>query len=96
MAGLVIGGSDTGKELVESHDVDLGSFKITFDQQKLLILFLSVAFTGSEAVGREVSKKVASRFGQVILELGGNNGNDYFGIVALRNKFNISFILQLL
>ena len=63
---------------------------------KIIDPFLSVAFTGSEAVGREVSKKVASRFGQVILELGGNNGNDYLGIVVLRNKSNISFILQLL
>lgn len=40
-----------------------------------------VSFTGSEAVGREVNKNVAARFGQVILELGGNNGN-HFGIVV--------------
>ncbi|KAI0649952.1 NAD-aldehyde dehydrogenase [Trametes meyenii] len=32
-----------------------------------------VSFTGSEAVGREVGKVVQSRFGKVLLELGGNN-----------------------
>lgn len=31
VAGLVVGGTDTGKELVESHDVDLGRFKIKLD-----------------------------------------------------------------
>ncbi|KAF9530542.1 NAD-aldehyde dehydrogenase [Crepidotus variabilis] len=34
-----------------------------------------VSFTGSEAVGRNVGEKVASRFGKVILELGGNNAS---------------------
>lgn len=33
-----------------------------------------VSFTGSEAVGRKVGKVVQSRFGKVLLELGGNNG----------------------
>lgn len=32
-----------------------------------------LSFTGSEARGREVSMKVAGRFGQSLLELGGNN-----------------------
>ncbi|GAA6014212.1 hypothetical protein JCM10207_006133 [Rhodosporidiobolus poonsookiae] len=32
-----------------------------------------LSFTGSEARGREVGMKVASRFGQSLLELGGNN-----------------------
>ncbi|KAF7799667.1 hypothetical protein EIP86_010907 [Pleurotus ostreatoroseus] len=32
-----------------------------------------VSFTGSEAVGRQVGKIVQSRFGKVLLELGGNN-----------------------
>ncbi|PCH36897.1 succinate-semialdehyde dehydrogenase [Wolfiporia cocos MD-104 SS10] len=32
-----------------------------------------VSFTGSETVGREVGKVVQSRFGKVLLELGGNN-----------------------
>jgi aldehyde dehydrogenase family 7 protein A1 len=36
-----------------------------------------VSFTGSEYVGRSVGKTVASRFGKVILELGGNNGLFY-------------------
>ncbi|KAF9476090.1 NAD-aldehyde dehydrogenase [Pholiota conissans] len=34
-----------------------------------------VSFTGSEHVGRIVGKSVASRFGKVILELGGNNAS---------------------
>lgn len=34
-----------------------------------------VSFTGSEQVGRLVSMEVASRFGQSILELGGNNAS---------------------
>lgn len=34
----------------------------------------TVSFTGSEAVGRHVGKVVQSRFGKVLLELGGNNG----------------------
>jgi aldehyde dehydrogenase (NAD+) len=32
-----------------------------------------VSFTGSTAVGRRVSERVAARFGRTILELGGNN-----------------------
>jgi hypothetical protein len=35
-----------------------------------------VSFTGSEHVGRKVGKKVQSRFGKVLLELGGNNGKE--------------------
>ncbi|KAH9947837.1 NAD-aldehyde dehydrogenase [Amylocystis lapponica] len=34
-----------------------------------------VSFTGSEAVGRQVGKTVQSRFGKVLLELGGNNAS---------------------
>ncbi|GAA5943696.1 hypothetical protein JCM3775_001339 [Rhodotorula graminis] len=34
-----------------------------------------LSFTGSEARGRDVSIKVASRFGQSLLELGGNNAS---------------------
>ena len=34
-----------------------------------------ISFTGSTAVGRMVAEKVASRFGNTILELGGNNAN---------------------
>ncbi|GAA5885289.1 hypothetical protein JCM16303_005989 [Sporobolomyces ruberrimus] len=34
-----------------------------------------LSFTGSEARGREVSMKVAGRFGQSLLELGGNNAS---------------------
>ncbi|KIM41628.1 hypothetical protein M413DRAFT_445600 [Hebeloma cylindrosporum] len=56
-ASLVTGGKDTGKAIVESHDVEL------------------VSFTGSEHAGRNVGKTVASRFGKVILELGGNNAS---------------------
>lgn len=33
-----------------------------------------MSFTGSENVGRQVGKVVQSRFGKVLLELGGNNG----------------------
>lgn len=36
---------------------------------------LPVSFTGSENVGRIVGKNVQSRFGKVLLELGGNNGS---------------------
>ena len=39
-----------------------------------VIQYPSVSFTGSEGVGRSVGKVVQSRFGKVILELGGNNG----------------------
>ncbi|KIM92238.1 hypothetical protein PILCRDRAFT_57516 [Piloderma croceum F 1598] len=34
-----------------------------------------VSFTGSEAVGRVVGKRVQTRFGKVLLELGGNNAS---------------------
>ena len=34
-----------------------------------------VSFTGSTAVGRQVSRVVHERFGRTILELGGNNAN---------------------
>lgn len=39
-----------------------------------MILFFSVSFTGSEVVGCDVGRRVTSRFGKSILELGGNNG----------------------
>ncbi|THH08790.1 hypothetical protein EW145_g2462, partial [Phellinidium pouzarii] len=34
-----------------------------------------VSFTGSESTGREVAKAVQSRFGKILLELGGNNAS---------------------
>ncbi len=39
-----------------------------------LTYLCTVSFTGSERVGRQVGKVVQSRFGKVLLELGGNNG----------------------
>jgi len=39
-----------------------------------ILIVRQVSFTGSEYVGRIVGKTVMSRFGKVILELGGNNG----------------------
>jgi Aldehyde dehydrogenase family len=39
-----------------------------------MVPLVIVSFTGSEAVGRKVGKVVQSRFGKVLLELGGNNG----------------------
>ena len=44
-------------------------------QNTELGLGLPVSFTGSENVGRIVGKNVQSRFGKVLLELGGNNGS---------------------
>ena len=38
------------------------------------MFYPAVSFTGSEATGRKVAKAVQSRFGKVLLELGGNNG----------------------
>lgn len=43
-----------------------------------LVSLSLVSFTGSERVGRIVGQNVASRFGKVILELGGNNGVFYY------------------
>ena len=40
-----------------------------------MVTWPSVSFTGSENVGRIVGKNVQSRFGKVLLELGGNNGS---------------------
>ena len=66
------GGKDVGAEVVESRDVELGTF-YPWVRARLLTLIV-VSFTGSERVGRDVSQEVMSRFGKVILELGGNNG----------------------
>jgi hypothetical protein len=52
------------------------SFVLKVDYLRILIV-LQVSFTGSEHVGRVVGKTVMSRFGKVILELGGNNGTVY-------------------
>ncbi|GAA5979536.1 hypothetical protein JCM5350_004926 [Sporobolomyces pararoseus] len=48
---------------------DVGEALVTDKRVDLL------SFTGSEARGREVSMKVAGRFGQSLLELGGNNAS---------------------
>lgn len=76
VAGLVTGGKDVGSAVVESKDVDLGKFKFHRNTINLMLIedFRLVSFTGSEHVGRIVGKTVMSRFGKVILELGGNNG----------------------
>lgn len=39
----------------------------------MLMSLPAVSFTGSESTGRQVAKTVQSRFGKVLLELGGNN-----------------------
>ncbi|KIJ47500.1 hypothetical protein M422DRAFT_248921 [Sphaerobolus stellatus SS14] len=48
---------------------DVGEAIVESDQVNM------VSFTGSEAVGRQVGKVVQSRFGKVLLELGGNNAS---------------------
>jgi aldehyde dehydrogenase family 7 protein A1 len=72
VASLVTGGKDTGEAIVESRDVELGKGYIPYLRSDDYVS--TVSFTGSESVGRIVGKTVASRFGKVILELGGNNG----------------------
>jgi len=75
VASLVTGGKDTGKAIVESHDVELGQGPSYLPCLRVPNFMLpTVSFTGSESAGRSVGKTVASRFGKVILELGGNNG----------------------
>lgn len=44
---------------------------------------LVVSFTGSEAVGKIVGKAVQDRFGKVLLELGGNNGEPLGAIIYI-------------
>jgi aldehyde dehydrogenase family protein len=39
-----------------------------------------VSFTGSENIGRIVGRNVQSRFGKVLLELGGNNGSSLISL----------------
>ena len=51
------------------------TFQILIVGHKILKLGPTVSFTGSESVGRIVGKHVQSRFGKVLLELGGNNGS---------------------
>jgi aldehyde dehydrogenase family 7 member A1 len=55
LCSLVCGGTDVGKAMSESSQVNL------------------LSFTGSTAIGRIVGETVQSRFGKVLLELGGNN-----------------------
>jgi aldehyde dehydrogenase family 7 protein A1 len=77
VAGLVTGGKDVGEALVQSQDVDMGASCLSLDARTVLTLVTVpslVSFTGSENVGRAVGKIVQSRFGKVLLELGGNNG----------------------
>lgn len=74
VAGLVTGGKDVGEALVQSREVDMGTYaspQVNETQPSICI----VSFTGSENVGRIVGKNVQSRFGKVLLELGGNNGS---------------------
>jgi len=52
---------------IVTGDVDVGSAIVNDPRVPL------VSFTGSTAVGRGISEKVAKRFGRTILELGGNN-----------------------
>lgn len=50
--------------------ISVRSYYICFD---LWLISNPVSFTGSERVGQLVGKAVQSRFGKVLLELGGNN-----------------------
>jgi aldehyde dehydrogenase family 7 protein A1 len=72
-AALVCGDIDVGKELVGSPDIPLGELMLGSIIEKSGD-WRSVSFTGSEKVGKEVAKNVQDRFGKVLLELGGNNG----------------------
>lgn len=83
VAGLVTGGKDVGSAVVESKDVDLGKSKSHRNSINLILNadLRLVSFTGSEHVGRIVGKTVMSRFGKVILELGGNNGQFASGVL---------------
>lgn len=75
VASLVTGGKEAGEAVVESPSVELGPYAgIDTFHLRCLTLSSLVSFTGSERVGRIVGQAVASRFGKVILELGGNNG----------------------
>ena len=76
VAGLVIGGKDVGEAVVESQDVDLGKY-VGILRELCPDAAFPVSFTGSESVGRQVGKVVQSRFGKVLLELGGNNGTSF-------------------
>ena len=75
VASLVTGGKDVGEALVQSNEVTMGKAAGSADVLLLAdYLIVPVSFTGSERVGRAVGKAVQSRFGKVLLELGGNNG----------------------
>lgn len=74
VASLVTGGKEAGEGIVQSRDVELGNTGSSFIEIRNSYISATVSFTGSERVGRSVGKAVASRFGKVILELGGNNG----------------------
>jgi aldehyde dehydrogenase family 7 protein A1 len=83
VGSLVTGGKDVGEALVESRGVELGLIlSFVFSNVSDLKSIFSVSFTGSEAVGRNVGKVVQSRFGKVLLELGGNNGMYTYLIVS--------------
>ena len=76
VSALVTGDKETGEAITESKDVDLGQY---LDAQLWdpNLIPVPVSFTGSEHVGRIVGRTVQSRFGKVLLELGGNNGTHY-------------------
>lgn len=74
VAGLVCGDIPVGEGLVASRDIDMGEWIRDVLSRHVLIATL-VSFTGSERVGKIVGKNVQDRFGKVLLELGGNNGN---------------------
>lgn len=84
-AGLVIGGKSVGEAVVESESVDMGEFPVLGRKDashRNVPRGCAVSFTGSEHVGRQVGKVVQSRFGKVLLELGGNNGEKWKVIVS--------------
>jgi len=103
VAGLVTGGKDLGEALVESRSVELGLILLfVFSKVSDLKSIFSVSFTGSEAVGRNVGKVVQSRFGKVLLELGGNNGmytylvvsTEYNKLDCVRRTYRIASVVM--
>jgi len=59
------------------------------------VILFSVSFTGSEVVGCDVGRRVASRFGKIILELGGNNGELFMCVICKVILLKYSLQLQL-
>jgi len=74
VASLVMGDKYAGEALVESRDIDMGTLDGLLSPLKIERCAPIVSFTGSETVGKAVGRAVQSRFGKVLLELGGNNG----------------------